>query len=308
MEKALLGIWTTYINEFRQTLNKRKKEETAAAAAAAATAATTGAAAFLPPFLRGGREGGREGGIEGVDAEQALQSILLEAQGFLGMWLMFLTIACPVEIMEIWPPSARGRERRREGGREGGRVDRPCFYTPLLHQKIRLISAPPSLPPSLLLSFRHLPTRGQRRLPPSSSHQPHLTLPPLPPSLPPPDTCQRVDKEGYLQAAHTNLVCVAAALLVDYYQGLPPSLPPSPPPPPASPAPADDAAALRAMALDLDGKEGGREGGREVSWSSLIDTYPLLSREDPRRLLGVVREGIYYSPAMDEQAATAGVC
>ena len=112
-----------------------------------------------------------------------------------------------------------------------------------------------------------------------------------------------------MQAAHTNLVCVAAALLVDYYQGLPPSLPPSlHPSTPATAADDQDAKALRAMALDLDGKEGGREGGREVSWSSLIDTYPLLSREDPRRLLGVIREGIYYSPAMDEQAATAGLC
>lgn len=122
--------------------------------------------------------------------------------------------------------------------------------------------------------------------------------------LPPPDTCQRVDKEGYIQAAQTNLVCVAAALLVDYYRGLPPSSPPAAAANEEEDEEGGKEAALRAMALDQDG----REGGREVSWSSLIETYPLLSREDPRRLLGLIREGIYYSPAMDEQAATAGVC
>ncbi|KAM3567838.1 hypothetical protein VYU27_010023, partial [Nannochloropsis oceanica] len=218
MEKALLGAWTTFINEFRQALNKRKKDEAAAAAAA------RGLFPLLPPFLRRGKD---EGGREGIewDTEGALQSILLEAQGFLGMWLLFLTIACPVELMEIWPPSAR-------------------------------------------------------------------------------DTCQRVDKEGYIQAAQTNLVCVAAALLVDYYRGLPPSSPPAAAANEEEDEEGGKEAALRAMALDQDG----REGGREVSWSSLIETYPLLSREDPRRLLGLIREGIYYSPAMDEQAATAGVC
>ncbi|EWM23510.1 hypothetical protein Naga_102246g1 [Nannochloropsis gaditana] len=104
MEKALLAIWTTYTNEFRQSYNKRIKEE-----------AQRAPLPFLSSlFRRKGRAGrGRE---EREDAERALRSILLEAQGFLGMWLLFLTIACPVEIMEIWPPSARGRGRGREGG------------------------------------------------------------------------------------------------------------------------------------------------------------------------------------------------
>jgi hypothetical protein len=38
--------------------------------------------------------------------------------------------------------------------------------------------------------------------------------------------------------------------------------------------------------------------GNEEKAAALLDSYRSRSRTDPRRLLGVITEGIYYSPAM----------
>ena len=35
------------------------------------------------------------------DGHQALESIFVEAVGFIGLWILFLTIACPVVIMDV---------------------------------------------------------------------------------------------------------------------------------------------------------------------------------------------------------------
>lgn len=68
----------------------------------------------------------------------------------------------------------------------------------------------------------------------------------------------------------------------------------------------------------MDGREGETEGDvfraaeeasvrdmvaerNEARAAEVIDSYRSRSRTDPRRLLGVMTEGIYYSPAMTPQ-------
>lgn len=53
--------------------------------------------AYTESFLAARREHG--------DGPHALQDILTDTMGFIGLWILFLTIACPVVIMEVNLPT-----------------------------------------------------------------------------------------------------------------------------------------------------------------------------------------------------------